>query len=139
VVGVLTTKNQTINYQIHTIMENRYFKDVQKIIETEISSKQPSLLYDPIVYSLSQKANRIRSGFTLIGCEMFGGNMENALYPAVGIEIFHNSILMHDDIIDKSPFVAANPLFTQNGTKIRLSCRAMQCLHWQTYLCEKPI
>jgi len=90
-------------------MENRYFKDVQKIIETEISSKQPSLLYDPIVYSLSQKANRIRSGFTLIGCEMFGGNMENALYPAVGIEIFHNSILMHDDIIDKSPVRRGQP------------------------------
>jgi geranylgeranyl diphosphate synthase type II len=39
----------------------------------------------------------------LLACEMFGGNIENAVYPSIGLEIFHNFTLLHDDIMDKAP------------------------------------
>jgi len=82
---------------------------IQHIIQTEIVSKQPNLLYDPIVYSLSQGGKRIRPLLTLMGCELFDGDVEKALYPAVGVEIFHNFTLLHDDIMDKAPIRRGQP------------------------------
>ncbi|MCL2682213.1 MAG: polyprenyl synthetase family protein [Bacteroidales bacterium] len=86
-----------------------FLEKIQHIIETEIVSKQPNLLYDPIVYSLSQGGKRIRPLLTLMSCEMFGGDVEKALYPAVGVEIFHNFTLLHDDIMDKAPIRRGQP------------------------------
>jgi geranylgeranyl diphosphate synthase type II len=63
----------------------------------------PPLLYEPIRYTLSQGGKRIRPLLTLLACDMFGGNIENAVYPAIGLEIFHNFTLLHDDIMDKAP------------------------------------
>ena len=82
---------------------------IQYVIDTEVISKQPNLLYDPIVYSLSQGGKRIRPLLTLMGCELFGGNVEKALYPAVGVEIFHNFTLLHDDIMDQAPIRRGQP------------------------------
>ncbi|MDR2906705.1 MAG: polyprenyl synthetase family protein [Bacteroidales bacterium] len=82
---------------------------IQHIIRTEIISKQPNLLYDPIIYGLSQGGKRIRPLLTLMGCELFGGDVEQALHPAVGVEIFHNFTLLHDDIMDKAPIRRGQP------------------------------
>ncbi len=90
-------------------MNQQFLEKIQQVIQTEIVSKQPNLLYDPIVYGLSQGGKRIRPLLTLMACEMFGGNVENALYPAVGVEIFHNFTLLHDDIMDKAPIRRGQP------------------------------
>ena len=91
-------------------MSHTHFLDkIQHVIQTEIVSKQPNLLYDPIVYSLSQGGKRIRPLLTLMGCELFDGDVEKALYPAVGVEIFHNFTLLHDDIMDKAPIRRGQP------------------------------
>ena len=34
---------------------------------------------------------------------MFDENIEKAISPALGIEIFHNFTLLHDDIMDNAP------------------------------------
>jgi geranylgeranyl diphosphate synthase, type II len=34
---------------------------------------------------------------------LFGENIEQALYPALAVEVFHNFTLVHDDIMDKAP------------------------------------
>ncbi|MDR1950814.1 MAG: polyprenyl synthetase family protein [Bacteroidales bacterium] len=88
---------------------NTHLEKIQHVIDTEIVSKQPNLLYDPIVYSLSQGGKRVRPLLTLMGCELFGGDVEKALYPAVGVEIFHNFTLLHDDIMDKAPIRRGQP------------------------------
>lgn len=88
---------------------SQLLEKIQHIIQTEIVSKQPNLLYDPIVYGLSQGGKRIRPLLTLMGCELFGGDIEKALYPAVGVEIFHNFTLLHDDIMDKAPIRRGQP------------------------------
>jgi geranylgeranyl diphosphate synthase type II len=34
---------------------------------------------------------------------MFGGDISDAINPAIGIELFHNFTLLHDDIMDEAP------------------------------------
>jgi len=63
----------------------------------------PIELYDPIEYTLSQGGKRLRPLLVLLSCEMFGGNPDEAMNPAIGVEIFHNFTLLHDDIMDQAP------------------------------------
>lgn len=63
----------------------------------------PIELYDPIEYALSQGGKRLRPLLVLLSCEMFGGNPDEAMNPAIGVEIFHNFTLLHDDIMDQAP------------------------------------
>ncbi len=37
-----------------------------------------------------------------MGCQIFKGDVTPALKPALGIEMFHNFTLLHDDIMDKA-------------------------------------
>ncbi|MFH1937200.1 MAG: polyprenyl synthetase family protein [Bacteroidota bacterium] len=62
----------------------------------------PGELYDPIEYALSQGGKRLRPLLVLLSCEMFGGNPDEAMNPAIGVEIFHNFTLLHDDIMDQA-------------------------------------
>ncbi len=66
-------------------------------------NREPGELYDPIYYVLSQDGKRMRPVLTLLSCDMFGGNIEEAIEAAIGIEIFHNFTLLHDDILDDAP------------------------------------
>jgi geranylgeranyl diphosphate synthase, type II len=65
--------------------------------------KHPAELYEPIEYTLHFGGKRIRPVLCLLACDMFGGDIEKALDVAVGIEIFHNFTLLHDDIMDNAP------------------------------------
>ena len=79
----------------------------QKLIEEEIRKLNfpggPEDLYDPIRYMLRLGGKRIRPSLVLMSCELFDGNYEEALPAALGIEVFHNFTLLHDDIMDKAP------------------------------------
>lgn len=63
----------------------------------------PAELYQPIEYSMSIGGKRIRPLLVLLAADLFEGNMDNALAPAIGLEIFHNFTLVHDDIMDNAP------------------------------------
>ncbi len=82
-------------------------KELQNKIDLTLSAQKfegnPPLLYEPIKYTLSQGGKRLRPLLTLLACDMFEGNIEEAVYPAIGLEIFHNFTLLHDDIMDKAP------------------------------------
>ena len=41
--------------------------------------------------------------------QLFDDNIENAIPPALGIEVFHNFTLLHDDIMDNSPLRRGKP------------------------------
>jgi geranylgeranyl diphosphate synthase type II len=64
--------------------------------------KEPRGLYDPIDYVLSLGGKRIRPLLTLMACNLFSDNIQPALNTALGIEIFHNFTLLHDDIMDRA-------------------------------------
>ncbi|MFZ1663865.1 MAG: polyprenyl synthetase family protein, partial [Flavobacteriales bacterium] len=54
-------------------------------------------------------AKRVRPALVLMACELFGGRAEDALDEALGIELFHNFTLMHDDIMDAAPLRRGQP------------------------------
>jgi geranylgeranyl diphosphate synthase type II len=64
---------------------------------------QPADLYDPIKYTLGLGGKRLRPLLVLASCQMFGGDTSEAINPAIGIELFHNFTLLHDDIMDEAP------------------------------------
>jgi len=70
---------------------------------------QPPELYDPIKYTLSNGGKRLRPVMLLMACDLFGGEIQKAIKPAIGIEIFHNFTLLHDDIMDKAPIRRGQP------------------------------
>lgn len=69
----------------------------------------PTQLYLPINYTLEQGGKRIRPLLVLMATDLFGGDIENALFPAMGLEIFHNFTLLHDDIMDQAPLRRGRP------------------------------
>jgi len=76
---------------------------VNNIIETQSIGRNPQTLYEPIRYTLLQKGKRLRPVLALMANALFEGKQENIIYPAIGLEIFHNFTLIHDDIMDQAP------------------------------------
>jgi len=69
---------------------------------TSVFVRQPAGLYEPIAYSLELGGKRLRPLLVLLSCDLFGGDPEQAINPAMGVEIFHNFTLLHDDIMDNA-------------------------------------
>ena len=65
--------------------------------------KQLHTLYEPCRYFLTIGGKRIRPVLCLMANELFEEISEDAWYAAMGIELFHNFTLIHDDIMDKAP------------------------------------
>lgn len=82
-------------------------QDLQLLIEKAVSNlhypASPAELYEPITYILSVGGKRMRPALLLMACDLFGGDVEAALNPALAIEVFHNFTLVHDDIMDNAP------------------------------------
>lgn len=80
---------------------------IQELINDFIDNQnfmgEPSELYAPIEYILRQGGKRMRPTLCLLACELFSGNIEDCMIPAVSAEIFHNFTLVHDDIMDQAP------------------------------------
>lgn len=79
-----------------------YVKLVESSLEEQNFDLQPVELYQPMAYILSLGGKRLRPALSLAACELFGGKAEQALMPALGIEVFHNFSLVHDDIMDEA-------------------------------------
>lgn len=88
-------------------------EQLQSIINKAIANtkykEQPPELYEPISYLMQLGGKRMRPVLVLISAELFGGNVLKALDAAIGIELFHNFTLMHDDIMDKAPLRRGKP------------------------------
>lgn len=66
-------------------------------------------LYEPCSYFLSNSGKRIRPCLCLLAAEMLGEVDEEIYKLAVGIELFHNFTLLHDDIMDDAPLRRGRP------------------------------
>ena len=82
------------------------FDQILHIIESEINqlrfSRQPQSLYFPVHYILALGGKRIRPALMLMACNLYGEEVEKAIKPAIGMEIFHNFTLLHDDLMDEA-------------------------------------
>ncbi len=63
---------------------------------------QPQGLYQPISYTLESGGKRLRPSLTIATCSALGGDVDAVMNAALGIEIFHNFTLLHDDVMDKA-------------------------------------
>ena len=82
-------------------------KKLQQIIEKELAGisypDNPADLYAPIDYVLGLSGKRMRPILLLLAHQLFNQNLSAAIKPALGIEVFHNFTLLHDDIMDDAP------------------------------------
>lgn len=83
--------------------QESYLRLLNEKISDIAFEKEPRELYEPMTYALTMGGKRIRPTLTLMACEMFKGNVQQALPAALAIEIFHNFTLVHDDIMDVAP------------------------------------
>lgn len=66
-------------------------------------------LYAPISYGMQAGGKRLRPTLLLMAADAFGGCPQKGLKAAVGIEMFHNFTLLHDDVMDKSDLRRGRP------------------------------
>lgn len=64
--------------------------------------REPRELYAPIRYTLEQGGKRVRPVLLLLSYNMYKDNIDEALYPAVAMETYHNYTLIHDDVMDRA-------------------------------------
>lgn len=82
---------------------NQYVDTFQEALKNNEFTEEPQELYEPINYILNLGGKRLRPIITLMTCDLFGGDTQQAIKPSLAIEYFHNFTLMHDDIMDKAP------------------------------------
>ena len=73
----------------------------QAIAEIEYNSPAPTL-FEPAQYMLTLGGKRVRPILTLMAADIFSDNIKGAIAPAIGLELFHNFTLLHDDLMDRS-------------------------------------
>jgi geranylgeranyl diphosphate synthase type I len=64
---------------------------------------------ETVFYQCGVGGKRIRPALVVISGQVFGGNINDLVYPAASIEILHNATLIIDDIIDHSEFRRDEP------------------------------
>jgi geranylgeranyl diphosphate synthase, type II len=76
---------------------------VAKKLATEVFISKPANLYEPIEYIMSIGGKRLRPMLVILAAQLYGKPVESVIDAAVGVEVFHNFTLMHDDIMDQAP------------------------------------
>lgn len=71
--------------------------------------EHPEALYEPIRYIMNLGGKRLRPLLTLLAYYLYHDHPEEALDHALGVEMFHNFTLMHDDIMDEAPLRRGEP------------------------------
>ena len=89
------------------------FNEITQLVSAEMDkldwSMKPAGLYEPIAYTLSMGGKRIRPALALMACNLYTDNIEPVIAPALGIEVFHNFTLLHDDIMDRADIRRGRP------------------------------
>jgi len=81
--------------------------ELQQLISKKINGfcekNGDGTLFQPINYIMQLGGKRMRPVLSLMAANLFTEDIEDVVYPALAIEVFHNFTLMHDDIMDNSP------------------------------------
>lgn len=88
---------------------DEYSAIAENLISNLRFPEEPKGLYEPIKYALASGGKRIRPVLVLATAEATGGDYRNATSQAIGVEMFHNFTLLHDDVMDKSDMRRGKP------------------------------
>ena len=92
---------------------------VMPVIEKLLTQNVEEYNAELVVYQCKVGGKRIRPSLVVLSGQVFGGNINDLLYPAASIEILHNSTLVIDDIIDHSEFRRDEPtVWNKYGTSV---------------------
>ncbi len=86
-----------------------FLKAIQDEIAQMKYGESPTELYQPIEYLMSLGGKKMRPLLTIMATNIFSDDWQKALRPAIGVEVFHNFTLMHDDIMDAAPIRRGKP------------------------------
>ncbi len=75
--------------------------------------RQPEGLYKPVKYVLSLGGKRIRPVLMLMAYELYKEDIDSILPTALGLEMYHNYTLLHDDVMDKAEMRRGKPTVHQ--------------------------
>lgn len=86
---------------------------ILSIINKEIDAIQysynPKSLFEPISYILSIGGKRVRPALALMSYNLYKNDVEKAIPAALGVEVFHNFTLLHDDLMDRADVRRGKP------------------------------
>ena len=118
--------------------------EIDKVVSNGIRALdlngEPEELYRPIIYTMSIGGKRIRPRLALLTCSLFTDDIDaSAVYPAMGLEIFHTFTLIHDDIMDKADMRRGQQTVHKrwNGNIAILSGDVMSIKAYE-YVCKAP-
>ena len=79
-------------------------EQLREIIKAELDKQEyveePYSLFEPIKYIMEDGGKRLRPVLTLMAYNLYRDDIGTAVKSAIGIEIFHNYTLLHDDVMD---------------------------------------
>ncbi len=78
-------------------------------LEAAIEAVEPEELSAELEHVVLAGGKRVRPAVTILACEALGGDPEDAVDFAAGIEFVHNASLVIDDIIDRSDVRRGTP------------------------------
>jgi geranylgeranyl diphosphate synthase type II len=91
--------------------------DILQLIENRLSETRfgdrPETLYEPIRYLMDLGGKRLRPALVLLTSQLFAPIENSWVGSALGVEVFHNFTLMHDDIMDNAPLRRGKPTVHQ--------------------------
>lgn len=91
------------------IDKDKLAETVAEIVSGYKLPEQPAGLYRPVEYTLDCGGKRLRPTLLLAVCQALGGSIEKARSAAMGIEMYHNFTLLHDDVMDRAEVRRGRP------------------------------
>lgn len=106
---------------------------IQTAIDRIAYPQEAAQLFEPVKYILGLGGKRLRPMLVLMASNLYTDTIEPTIIPAVGLEMYHNFTLLHDDVMDNAPSRRGKPtvhIQWNNNTAI-LSGDVMQALAYQ--------
>ena len=88
---------------------NQLLEKVNQALDNLVYDRQPQGLYEPIKYELSLGGKRLRPVLMLLYYNMYKEDVESIMMQALGLEIYHNFTLLHDDVMDRADVRRGKP------------------------------
>lgn len=118
-----------------SLFETKIADAMEKVMKGE----QPDTLFDPARYLLSLGGKRLRPLLTLMATDLFGKEVDDALNPALAVEIFHNFTLLHDDLMDNADLRRGHPtVHTQWGANSAVLSGDAMVIEAYRYIVKVP-
>ena len=88
-------------------------KEILERVNQELAhlsfEREPRGLYDPVRYVLSLGGKRIRPVLMLMAYGMYKRDLSPCIPAALGLEVYHNYTLLHDDLMDNAEVRRGKP------------------------------